>query len=77
MARSAPDRPSKDLSPSLNVLAHELGQLDSAKQDLVIAAARKVRRLQPVPWTTFWKAHGAADVGGGDALEDSRALYDE
>lgn len=65
------------LRPELRRLVHSLAQLQPDERELVISEARQGRRLATVPWDELWKVCGAADVGGGDAVADCDAVYDE
>lgn len=60
----------------LRPLAAQLAALSSEERELVIAAAREsLPRLRTVPWSELRKLEGTVALGG-DAVEDSKALYD-
>lgn len=66
-----------ELRPELHQLARALAQLDGEERERVIAAARTSLRFKTIPWDEFERAKGTAPVGGGDAVADTDALYDE
>jgi len=62
----------------LEPLVEKLADLSEQDRELVIRAARRRRRskieLKPVPWEVLWRASGTVSLGG-DAIEDTNAIY--
>jgi len=65
------------LPEELRPLAQALQELDDQKLELVISAVRRNRSGPTIPWKELRRASGVASVGGGDAVEDCDALYDD
>ena len=63
----------------LEPLVEKLADLTQQDRELVIRAARRRRRskveLKPVPWEVVWRSSGTVSLGG-DAVEDTNAIYD-
>jgi hypothetical protein len=63
----------------LEPLVEKLADLNEQDRELVIRAARRRRRskveLKPVPWDVLWRSSGTVSFGG-NALEDTSAIYD-
>ena len=63
----------------LEPLVERLADLSEQDRELVIRAARRRRRskveLKPVPWEVLWRSSGTVSFGG-DAVEDTNAIYD-
>jgi hypothetical protein len=63
----------------LEMLVEKLADLSQQDRELVIRAARRRRRskieLKPVPWEAVWRSSGVVSLGG-DAVEDTNAIYD-
>lgn len=65
-----------ELPGELRSLVSALAKLDDRDRERVIAAARASRGFRTIPWEEFESAKGVAPVGGGDAVVDTEALYD-
>jgi hypothetical protein len=69
-----------EVPEELRPLVRQLAALSSLEREAVIDAARKVANDQKALPTTSWQAlrslKGIVSLGG-NALEDSEALYDE
>jgi hypothetical protein len=65
------------LTPELTKLAETLARLPEVDRELVIEAARGTVSARTIPWAEFRKLQGTVHAGGGNALEDCDALYDE
>jgi hypothetical protein len=65
------------LPEELRPLARALQQLDDQRLELVISAVRSDRAGRTIPWEALRRASGVASVGGGNAVEDCDALYDD
>lgn len=76
MTRGSATEP-EQLPASLQPLAEALACLSDADRDRVIRVARGRRRLNTVPWEDLWAAQGIAPVGGGNAVADCDAIYDD
>jgi hypothetical protein len=63
----------------LELLVEKLADLSPQDRELVIRAARRRRRskveLRAVPWEALWRSRGVVSLGG-DAVEDTNAMYD-
>jgi hypothetical protein len=66
-----------DLPPALRKLAEDLRALNESDRELVIAAARRERPLRSISWEELARTEGIAPVGGGDAVLDCDALYED
>lgn len=64
------------LPARLRSLAGALRRLSPGDRRLVLEAVGSERRLATIPWEDIESVEGAANVGGGDAIEDSDRLYD-
>lgn len=72
----APDR--ERISPSLQPLVEQLAALHAADRERVVRAARSLAgeaRRHPVKWSNLRDACGVVRLGG-DAVDDTQALYD-
>jgi hypothetical protein len=73
-----PKLPSELVPEALKPLVEQLASLPEEQREAVIHAARCERstlKLRAVPWDHLLAAVGKVNLGG-DAIEDSRALYD-
>ena len=63
----------------LKPLVEKLAELTEQDRELVIRAARRRRRskveLKPVPWDVLRRSSGIVSFGG-NAVEDTNAIYD-
>jgi hypothetical protein len=75
--RSIAPHPVAVLTEDLRLLAQALEQLDDQNLELVVSTARRKRAGGAIPWKELRKAAGIAPIGGGNAVEDCDALYDD
>ena len=65
------------LPDELRPLAQALRQLDDQSLELVISGVRHSRSGPTIPWKELRRGSGVASVGGGNAVKDCDALYDD
>ncbi|HET7505754.1 MAG TPA: hypothetical protein VFK02_32260 [Kofleriaceae bacterium] len=73
-----PKAPSDDVPAALKPLVEQLATLEAADRERIVRAARRAareRRRRTISWGHLRDARGVVSVGG-DAIEDTRALYD-
>ncbi len=75
MAQSRPTPDAVAVPKALEPLVQQLARLHPDERDLVVRAAATRRRHKSVSWQLFEAARGVVSFGG-DAVEDSKALYD-
>lgn len=77
--RGSSSAASAQMPELLQQLVDKLAGLTERDLELVIRAARRKRlsnvELKPVPWEALWRASGTVSLGG-DAVEDTNAIYD-
>ena len=79
VAQSKPTPEPVAVPKALEPLVKQLASLAPAERELVVHAAEAVSHARPtypaMPWEVLDVARGLASFGG-DAVEDTRALYD-